>query len=450
MTIIFILFVGVISVLLGRWMFGTWFNHVSIYSGIWSFSLFLFELRFIHYYPLELETWLLIYGAWFAFIIGSTTIVVARNVLEHSPRTIPNPSRIPILIPFENEETILNKLLWTLNIITLLVALQHWYVVIHKFGSIINVFIWANILRTAFVHDELPGMIPYGAPLALSACLIAGLYTASIGRLKIVAVISLIVVILLDIAVMGRGRMILGGILFLSGYLLSKKRRISVLHRPKSGKIWRIMTILLAIVLFIIGAEVVRSYRGVTENLKGTTKSLQKLKGNVFITPSIYMYFTISNGVFNQYLKKPEVQTMWGRYSLAPFWRAMSKIGFKTYVPPYPPFYPTPVLANTYTYLGELYSDYGLTGVLIIPYILGGLASFYWFRIERRRKLIDIMVLGHINVVIIMSFAVLATSGGYWLVSLCFGLVIAFFLDRRFIIKQDAVELSDQMATLTE
>jgi oligosaccharide repeat unit polymerase len=433
------LIAGSLSILLGRWIFGAWFNHVSLYSGIWSLSLSFFELRLIRYYPLELETWILIIGAWIAFILGSITIVAAHYAFaDHSPKKV-NLLNAIALKPLENETLILNRLLWALNAITLIAAFQHWYIVVHKFGSIANVFIWANILRTALVQNELPGMIPYADSLALSASLLAGFYTASIGRLKAVAALSLIIVILVDMASMGRAKMILGGILFLCGYMLCRRRRSEIASKLKSSKLKKVVTIGLVGAIFLIGIEVVRSHRGVIESIGGASKSLEKLRGSAFITPSIYMYFTVSHAVFNQYLKSQNEKTIWGQYTFAPFWRAISKLGFDTRVRYFQPFYNTPVSANTGSYLFELHMDYGLAGDFIVPYLLGGIASFYWFRVERRRKMLDLMVLGHVYVVIMMSFAVLSTQLGYWLISLVLGSLIASFLDRKFLTNQQNV-----------
>jgi hypothetical protein len=79
MSIAILLMAGFLSVLLGRFLFGNWFNHVSLYGSIWSISLSLFQARLIWYYPLAPETWMLIGAAWFAFIVGSITVVAFQR-----------------------------------------------------------------------------------------------------------------------------------------------------------------------------------------------------------------------------------------------------------------------------------------------------------------------------------------------------------------------------------
>ena len=82
MIIALIILAGISTVLLGRWMFGRWFNHVGLYGAMWSFSLALFQVGLIYYYPLEMETWFIIITGWLAFVMGSGTVVCARFAMD--------------------------------------------------------------------------------------------------------------------------------------------------------------------------------------------------------------------------------------------------------------------------------------------------------------------------------------------------------------------------------
>lgn len=81
MTITLVLLSGTLTVLLGRWLFGKWFNHVGLYGSIWSCTLVLFEADLVHFYPLVLETWLFIIAGWIGFVLGSASVVCARFAL---------------------------------------------------------------------------------------------------------------------------------------------------------------------------------------------------------------------------------------------------------------------------------------------------------------------------------------------------------------------------------
>src|ERR1051326_3685406 len=127
MTIYLILTSGILGVLLGRFLFGRWFNHVSLYSGIWGSSLVLFECRLIDYYPLEPETWLIIAAGWISFVCGSLVVVLARWACG---RPTGSAKRVPIQRTSEQgnrELGFLKKILWVTVILTLSAALHAWY-----------------------------------------------------------------------------------------------------------------------------------------------------------------------------------------------------------------------------------------------------------------------------------------------------------------------------------
>ncbi|MEK9137481.1 MAG: hypothetical protein AAB393_10195, partial [Bacteroidota bacterium] len=112
MTIALILLSGILTVLLGRWMFGKWFNHVGLYGVVWSFSLCMFHVGLIRYYPLESETWLVIAGGWIAFVFGSGVAICARFAVHNKTQEVLNePSNISGI-----EHTHLLRILWVINI----------------------------------------------------------------------------------------------------------------------------------------------------------------------------------------------------------------------------------------------------------------------------------------------------------------------------------------------
>jgi hypothetical protein len=143
------------------------------------------------------------------------------------------------------------------------------------------------------------------------------------------------------------------------------------------------------------------------------------------------MYLSVNNGVLNEYLKDDVEHVVWGRYTLAPFWRIISKLGFDTYVGFYQSwFYLTPVAANTGTYIRELHADFGVGGVVIVPYLLGLLCSMYWYRVQRTNSYKDITILSHLYAVVGMSWFVMLTQLGGWVLSLVVGTIVAHYIDK--------------------
>jgi oligosaccharide repeat unit polymerase len=236
---------------------------------------------------------------------------------------------------------------------------------------------------------------------------------------------------------MSRGDLIFGGILFACGYIISEKKKTTLLEKVGTYRLRRVITAILALILFVVGLEFVRSNRGIVEGYGTTATKLTKLKDVSFITPSVLFYVSGHYGVLNQYFKTQNEKVVVGAYSLAPFWRLISKLGFPVNIKPFQPFYNTPFQGNNGTYLRELHADYGLAGIVAGPYFLGAIASWFWFRARQSQKILDLMILGHILFVVAMSIFLFATQWGSWLVSLLFGMTVAYWIDHFHAIKVD-------------
>ena len=416
---------GLLTVLLGRWMFGKWFNHLSLYGVCWGFSLALFHVGLIYYYPLEAETWLVIGAGWLAFVLGSATIVAARFSLGRTDL----PGTFTPGAGTDDASRTLGVVLWIFNVVIVIEAIHHASVISRLIGGITNFSRVANILYNLRVKQEIPGMIPYLSSAGLTACLLAGVYASRTGRLQMIWLVPPLVTTVDSVLNMSRGTMIIGGVLFASGYVSNRKKGALMNLAPGATKIRRFIAIALALALFIAGIDFVRSTRGIVESYGTATNALGKMQGDMLITGSVVFYATGSYGVLNQYLKKGDEQGIVGGYSFAPFWRLIAKLGFPTYVEQTQPFYMTPRPSNNGTYLRELHADYGLMGVVAGPFLLGALASAYWFRAVRSQRVMDIMILGHIYVVVAMSIFLIATQWGYWLASLLFGVGAALVID---------------------
>lgn len=428
-----ILLVGGGAVVASRLIFHRWFNHISLYSALWCVSLALFQFRMIQYYPLEPETWILIVSGWLAFLLGSLTFVTARLALRSPNQVIREMP--PTLAQLDHERELVRKSLWLISCVALAVAIQHWSIVLKKFGSIEAVLLWGNLLYSFRVQEGLPGSIPYLASLALTGVMLAGVYTAAAGRITMLSVFSFLIVVLIELANMGRAKMVMAALLFLSGYFFYKERVMALPTRVIGGRARQVLSLTLAFVLLLVSAEFVRSTRGGNESFHGSSRLLRNLEGASFITPSLYMYATIHPGVLNQYLKEDQEHTSWGSNTFAPIYRLLAKMGFDTKVNTYQRFYKTPAFANTGTYLRELHADFGIAGVAIGPYILGLLATIWWYRVRERFRFVDCAVATYLFVLVAMTLLYGATRAGDLLTALLGGVIIGGVLDRRSVLR---------------
>jgi oligosaccharide repeat unit polymerase len=423
---IFVFIFGIFWILLGRSVFESWFNHVTIYSSIWCGSLMLFQSRLIHYFDLAPETWLVIFTGWSAFILGSLSVCAARYALNYKGRTF----RADLNSPDQTDLVrILERSIWITSIASGLTVLQHWYIILKMFGTVQNAVILGNLLYTERLADAFPGQIPYLASAGLAGAFFGGVLSRIQGRFRFIAIIPLVITFADAVAVMSRAQLVIVFVLFFSGYLLGKQlqRREGVLSLSRFRQV---VIVAAAVLLTVGGAEFVRSNRGMIENIQGSSKTLSSFHNSIFITPSIYLYLTVHYGVLNQFLIQEKEKALFGENTFAPLYRLLSKFGADTEVSQYQPFYRTPVGANTGTYLREVYADFPVGGILVFPYALGFACSYYWFRVKERKHLVDLVMLSHLFVLVFMSVFVQASRLGYLWVSLIASLGCCYIFNR--------------------
>jgi FtsH-binding integral membrane protein len=98
--------------------------------------------------------------------------------------------------------------------------------------------------------------------------------------------------------------------------------------------------------------------------------------------------------------------------------------------------YHIPVWTNTGTYIRELHADYGVTGVFLIPYLLGMIITFLWFKFYEKNNLIVMTVLVYLFIIVGFSFLMIITRLNIWFLGQI--LIIAY------------IPLLEKMATRTK
>ncbi len=431
MSIVLVLVFGVVLGLLGRAVFGRFANPIGLYAVVWTVSLVLFEARLIRYYDLEPETWLIILGSWCAYTLGAVSVAAARYAGGKPTALVPLRSARTNFSDLSHDLKLMERLLWVLNVIALLVVLQHWGVAVKKFGSVFNVILLGNIVYSERVSEGLPGTLPYLDAFAMTGTILGGVYTGLSRKFKIVTLVPLMALVCIDVLNMGRLKILFGAVFYFGAYAITRQTfGVSIQERGR-GLLRRLVPILVVIALVVGGAEFVRSVRGSIESLPAATATLQKIRGSSIITPSVYLYLTVDHGVLNQYLRRDEEHTPWGSNTFAPVYRVLSKFGFDTNLPVYQRFYFTPVGSNTGTYLRELHADFGLPGVFLVPFLLGCGITALWYRVTRSGSYIDIVLFVHGLLAVMLSFFIVVTRAGDWWISLFVGLVVAHLFDRR-------------------
>lgn len=235
---------------------------------------------------------------------------------------------------------------------------------------------------------------------------------------------------MLDIAKMGRADIIMGVMLFMCGYFLTLKQKGSYKKKYSRKKV-KYVILLTIVVIAIIGGEFIRSTRKAKEEFIGTTVKLQKLSKVSFITPSVYLYVSSHSAILNQYFKHGGENTPIGGHTFNPFYRWLEHLGLEIHAEPFQAWYNTPVSLNTGTYLRELHGDFGMAGLLLGPYILGILASIFWYRYKDYGRYRDLSIISFLYVIIGMSFFMMATRLSELVIYFVIAIIVGSIFDRR-------------------
>jgi len=429
MVFIILTSVLIISLFLSRILFKRWFNPLAIYTIIWFVLLFLYELKLLRYYDLNSYTWFIIILSFLSFLIGIFFYFSIRSFLPDN--SFENTS----VNLFDNPIFAKNgKILFIAIIVTALIgltgALQHWNLLLKKFGSLENIFIYANIVYRMRVEGVLQG-IAYLPTFSFVSIFLAGLYSAYKNKISLITLLPLSAIILKDLANVGRVFMLFGLIEFLCvflmvRYVMKAKETKGYLKSKKSN----VINFIIIIGIIILSASFVRSIKGQIESYKTATSSLKNLNVAEVITPSIYLYFSSDIGVLKKYLEHNSEFARWGENTFMPLYSILAK--FKVIREPrtYQKAYYIPMWSNTGTYLRELHADFGIAGIILGPFLLGFLSTFFFFKFLHEKKIEYLIIETYLYIIIFFTFLMIITRTGNWLISLILTIIIVSVLQK--------------------
>lgn len=417
MVFLLLIFFSVFFALLSKHLFDKWFNHLSIYVIIWFFLLFLYELKLIRYEDLTFETWFVIIGAFISYFLGIITFFVAKNNFGNYPDSNNKNLRIQTNLFINNAKVLKISILIT-SIIGLIGAIQNWLVLLHEFKTFPNIIINANIIYHMRVEGGL-AFVPYLSSFSYVAVFLGALYSARKGKISFYLTFPFLGVILSDLANVGRAGMLFAFVEFISALVLYSYsiNKYDLNQSKRSNKKFAISIVLIFISL-VAAATVVKSIRGSVESISSSTSTLNKLKGNAVITPTVYLYFSSDVGVLNKYLELEKENSMFGENTFMPIYRVLNKLDLVEKPQFYQTGYYIPMWTNTGTYLRELHADFGVTGILLVPFLLGLFITFLWFKFFETTRLNYLVILVYFYIIIFFSFVVFEPRQGYWIISL--------------------------------
>lgn len=420
-----------LSILLGKYYFEKHINPISIYSFIWFGLLTFFHLKLINYDNLSIDAWILILFSYLSFILGISVYFTAIRIFKSDSNQTQN---ISISTIFSLDGKILLYLVVFFSILGLIGALQHWNILIDKFGSLVEVFLHLGLIRQMTVRGEIEGILPYISAFSFVAIFFSALYSSWRRKIALISFLPLVAIILKDTAAAGRVGILIGFLEFGLTYIFTSyylnKFRINENKKRHNFSIY--FSILIVIIIFFTSIFFIKGLRGGSEDLTGAGRSISSLRNNLFITPTLYLYFSGHVGVLSKYLEKDVEKARFGENTFRFVYNIFDKFGFTENAEMYQRGYYIPVWINTGTFLRELHADFGISGTLLFLFLLGIIISGVWVSFYKSGNITYLVFLVHLGLIISLSFLMMITRLTTWSISLLTILLVLSMTEKIF------------------
>lgn len=417
MSLILVAIVSILGIILGKILLKKWVNHLTLYSTIMGGLIFLYELKLFRYPEIVPLAWFFLISSFLAFFLGILTVISAKNLYHSKP--LVNLESIQNLPIFLDQGKALKYSIIFFSLVALFVAIQRWYVLLGMFGNIPAVLINASLIYRLNVQQEIKDFIPIIPAFVYVAVFLSGVYTAYKGKFSFLSFFPFIGIILKELTYFGRAELLLTFMEFIFSFFLFRH-----LLKTDSKKIFKfsksnaIIASTILLTLLIVTASFIRVSRGARENYVGASKELKQMSENMIISPSVYLYLSSDVGVFSKYVELEKEDVNFGENSFFIFHVFLARLGFVDEPSFFPRGYFIPMWSNTGTYLRELHADFGVAGVFLVPYLLGLMATWFWFKFYENKSLIIFAFLVYFYLIIGFSFLTLVTKLNLWYISL--------------------------------
>lgn len=420
---------AILFILFGKFIFKKWFNHISLFTFIWTGMIFLYEIRLLPYKEIVPTTWLFIAATFLSFLLGTITFTSVKKMF---PSFSEKSDKVQLKFNeiFVDDAKVVRYSLFLFSFISIAGAVQHWMVLIDMFGSIPKVFLNAlTIYRMNTEEGGIKGQVPFVSNFGYVAVFWGAVYTAYKGKFTFLSILPFIGIIIKETSTIGRAGILLGLFEFIFVFLLfrhcltvndKEKFRFS---RPNAT-----ISITFLLALLIFAASVVKISRVSFEQYQGASKTLRELEGNIILSPSVYLYLSAHLGVLNEFVKRQDERTLFAQNTLLPVYNFLDRLGIIKRPNQYQKGYFIPMWVNTGTFIRELFADFNVFGLLLFPYLLGLFMTYLWFRLVREGSLYILVILSYLYIIIGFSFLVMITRTSYWSISLTLNLLSIFVI----------------------
>lgn len=417
MTLLLIAVISFLGIILGKLLFQKWINHLTVYCFIMGGLVFLYELRLLPYIKIIPLAWIYLISSFLSFLLGILTVISAKN-LNIIVKAFDKKSDISLPIFSDGGKALKLSILF-FSLVGLFVAIQRWWVLIHMFGSIPAVLVNAAIVYRLNVNREIKDFIPILPNFVYVAVFLVGIYTAYKRRFSFLTFFPFICIILKELTYFGRGEILFALLEFLFSFFLFRHLlNDDASQKFKFSKMNAFVASSILVIILVASSSLIRVSRGSYENFVGASNGLSQLKGSFIISPSIYLYLSSDVGVLSKYLELNNEHTMFGENTFLIFYDFLAKLGIMKRPSDFQKGYFIPMWTNTGTYIRELSADFGTAGVFFVPYLIGFLITWFWFKFYNEKSLVVFALLVYFFLIVGFSFLVMVTRLTQWYISL--------------------------------
>ena len=429
MSILIINFIAILSILLSKYLFKKWFNHLFLYTISWDIFLTLYQLKFINYNNISNEAFIIFFIVHMSVIAGALTVFLARKVTPFNSSNVNNTEISSIF--FDNDFRIIRMIIILVSFAGLFSAYQNWSYLLEKFGSFTAIMIRAHTIYRLRIAGELNGGTPYLSILPYIGVIFSGIYTAIKNKITLYTFLPIFTIIVSDIASIGRGGIFVGFIMLVTSFILYQNFLSKVkIQGARKNKKALIFGGLIVIILVFGSLNLIIELRGRFEEFKGKTRSISQFDDVPFLSASEYFYFSSNVGVFSKYFESQDEKTMFGENSFLPIYNFLSKFNFTDHPSFYPRGYRIPAWSNSATYLRDLHADFGDIGMILIPYFLSLFTTYFWFRFFSDGDFKSFVCLVYLFVTIALSVFNMQTRSAFFLLSFFITVILIILIEK--------------------
>lgn len=428
MAVLLIIIIALDIIFISILISGVRLNPITIFIFFWGLSIIANILNWYGFPKVDSWGWLVITSSIFYYVFGSMTVCLSK------PKN--NNKYLKYFLDDFNKNNVILKVILVLCAISFIGIVSDWWVLFKRFGDIISIFINANLIYTMRVEGEGLGGIPYLGSLSLSACALAGIYFERTRRFRFLLIFPFILVILGALASMGRVTIIMAILLYLNPCIMSygfiDRKNTTVRYRMK------IFIVIAAIIILVLGSTKIRVIRGgnveIVDRVPAFLISLGLVENPIF--SSIYTAISGPIASFSSSLNHDREDLgkglIPGMQTISPVFRLIGKMGLLPSVSYYE-IAPESELPNIGTYLKDIYIDFGLLGVIMIPYFLGYFTMFLLYKWIQNGKITVCITLSFMYLFIEFSPVVNLFRLGYFLIPFTVSVLSIYFIEHKVI-----------------